>query len=66
MGGKTPKFTCRASDGRSIRVKYFDGDPQSGNREVFAEVVATRLFWALGLRRRPGVSADRELQGLSR
>jgi hypothetical protein len=48
MGGKTPKFTCRTQDGRSIRVKYFDGDPVKGNREVFAEVVATRLFWALG------------------
>jgi hypothetical protein len=48
MGGKTPKFTCRATDGRSIRVKYFDPDSQHGNREVFAEVVATRLFWALG------------------
>jgi hypothetical protein len=48
MGGKTPKFTCRTPDGRSIRVKYFNGDPATGNREVFAEVVATRLFWALG------------------
>ena len=48
MGGRTPKFTCRAADGRSIRVKYFSGDPRSGNREVFAEVVATRLFWVLG------------------
>jgi hypothetical protein len=48
MGGKTPKFTCRTPDGRSIRVKYFSGDPATGNREVFAEVVATRLFWALG------------------
>jgi hypothetical protein len=48
MGGKTPKFTCRTKDGRSVRVKYFDGNPQTGNREVFAEVVATRLFWALG------------------
>jgi hypothetical protein len=48
MGGKTPKFTCRTPDGRSIRVKYFSGDPEKGNREVFAEVVATRLFWALG------------------
>ena len=48
MGGKTPKFTCRADDGRSIRVKYFNGDPRTGNREVFAEVIATRLFWALG------------------
>ena len=48
MGGKTPKFTCRTADGRSIRVKYFDGNPMTGNREVFAEVIATRLFWALG------------------
>jgi hypothetical protein len=48
MGGKSAKFTCRTPDGRSIRVKYFDGDPVKGNREVFAEVVATRLFWALG------------------
>ena len=48
MGGKTPKFTCRTPDGRTIRVKYFDGDPAKGNREVFAEVIATRLFWALG------------------
>jgi hypothetical protein len=48
MGGKTPKFTCRTPDGRSIRVKYFSGDPATGNREVFAEGVATRLFWALG------------------
>ena len=48
MGGHTPKFTCRTADGRSVRVKYFDGDASKGNREVFAEVVSTRLFWALG------------------
>jgi hypothetical protein len=48
MGGKTTKFTCRLADGTSVRVKYFSGDPLSGNREIFAEVVATRLFWALG------------------
>jgi len=48
LGGNTPKFTCRTADGRSIRVKYFSGDPSTGNREVFAEVVATRLFWTLG------------------
>jgi hypothetical protein len=29
-------------------VKYYDGNPRGGNREVFAEVAATRLFWALG------------------
>jgi hypothetical protein len=48
MGGKTPKFTCRTAAGRLIRVKYYDGRPKTGNREVFAEVVAVRLFWALG------------------
>jgi hypothetical protein len=48
MGGRTPKFTCRTDDGRSLRVKYYSGDPATGNREVFAEVVTTRLFWALG------------------
>lgn len=46
--GRTAKFTCRTASGRSLRVKYYDGNPQTGNREVFAEVIATRLFWALG------------------
>lgn len=46
--GRTEKFTCRTSDGRTLRVKYFDGNPKTGNREVFSEVVATRLYWALG------------------
>ena len=46
--GRTEKFTCRTADGRAVRVKYFDGNPKSGNREVFSEVVATRLYWALG------------------
>ena len=31
-----------------MRVKCFDGNPKTGNCEVFAEVVATRLFRALG------------------
>jgi hypothetical protein len=47
LGGKTPKFTCRAGNGESLRFKYYDG-PQHGNREVFAELAATRLAWALG------------------
>ena len=46
--GRTAKFTCRTKAGRSLRMKYYDGNPQTGNREVFAEVIATRLFWALG------------------
>jgi hypothetical protein len=48
LGGNTPKFTCRTTEGVSIRVKYFDSHAFHGNREVFAEVVAARLFWALG------------------
>ncbi len=39
--GVNPKFNCRSASGDSIRVKY-------GSREVYAEVAATRLFWALG------------------
>lgn len=47
LGGKTPKFSCRTSDGESLRLKYYYGGGH-GNREVFAEVAATRLMWALG------------------
>jgi hypothetical protein len=48
LGGRTPKLGCRTSDGVRLRVKYFDPDGKQGNREVFAEVLATRLVWALG------------------
>jgi hypothetical protein len=48
LRGKTEKFQCRTPAGTSVRVKYYTGNPETGNREVFAEVVATRLFWALG------------------
>ena len=47
LGGKTPKFSCRTPEGESLRLKYYDGAGH-GNREVFAEVAATRLMWALG------------------
>ena len=46
LGGATEKFSCITPDGRSVRIKYYDG--HGGNREVFAEVIATRLMWALG------------------
>ena len=46
MGGKTPKFSCRTPDGKTVRVKYYGGD--GGNREVFAELAAGRTMWALG------------------
>jgi hypothetical protein len=43
MGGSTPKFTCRLPNGREIKVKY-----GRDNGEVYAEVAASRLLWALG------------------
>ncbi len=46
LGGATEKFSCRTKDGKTVRVKYYEG--HKGNREVFAEVAATRLMWALG------------------
>jgi len=48
LGGASPKFLCRTSDGRSLRIKYWDPQSQSGNREVFGVVAASRLMWALG------------------
>jgi hypothetical protein len=41
--GNSPKFHCRLPDGRVAKVKY-----GSDNGEVYAEVMATRLLWALG------------------
>jgi hypothetical protein len=48
LGGHSPKFLCTTSDGHALRVKYWDPELQSGNREVFALVAASRLMWALG------------------
>jgi hypothetical protein len=42
-GGKSPKFYCALSKHDEIKVKY-----GASNGEVFAEVAATRLLWALG------------------
>ena len=41
--GDTPKFYCRLPSGDVVKVKY-----GRDNAEVWAEVAATRLFWALG------------------
>lgn len=41
--GVTPKFKCRLPDGDDLKVKY-----GRDNGEVYAEVAATRLLWALG------------------
>ena len=42
LAGRSPKFAC-ASAGDELKVKF-----GSGNAEVYAEVAATRLLWALG------------------
>lgn len=41
--GNSPKFTCRIGPSDDVKVKY-----GSLNGEVYAEVAATRLLWALG------------------
>jgi hypothetical protein len=48
LGGKSAKFLCRTSEGRKLRLKYWDPERETGNHEVFATVAATRLMWALG------------------
>jgi hypothetical protein len=41
LDGNSPKFNCRVSDGSVVKVKY-------GHGEVEAEILGTRLLWALG------------------
>jgi hypothetical protein len=43
MSGHSPKFDCAISAEDEVKVKY-----GQANGEVYAEVVATRLLWALG------------------
>ena len=43
LSGHSPKFVCETSPGARVKVKYGEH-----NAEVFGEVLATRLFWALG------------------
>ena len=43
MAGKTPKFACVIPPDDELKVKY-----GKHNGEVYAEVAAARLFWALG------------------
>ncbi|MEQ1757304.1 MAG: hypothetical protein ABL986_03225 [Vicinamibacterales bacterium] len=43
LGGKTPKFECVLPGDDHVKVKY-----GADNGEVYAEVAATRLLWALG------------------
>ena len=43
MSGRSPKFACKLPDGTELKVKY-----GGANGEVYAEVMASRLLWALG------------------
>jgi hypothetical protein len=43
MNGHSPKFACLLSKGDEVKVKY-----GGTNGEVYGEVLATRLLWALG------------------
>jgi hypothetical protein len=43
LDGNTPKFECRIAPDDEVKAKV-----GAGNGEVFAEVAATRLLWALG------------------
>lgn len=43
LSGNTPKFACRLANGDEVKVKY-----GGTNGEVYGEVLATRLLWALG------------------
>jgi hypothetical protein len=43
MSGRSPKFTCVIPPDDEVKVKY-----GRNNGEVFAEVAASRLLWALG------------------
>lgn len=44
LGGHSKKFPCWTADKTRLKVKYGGGE----NPEIFGEVAATRLFWALG------------------
>lgn len=43
LGGRSPKFLCKLSEHDVVKVKF-----GADNGEVFGEVLATRLLWALG------------------
>ena len=45
LTGNTPKFLCAVRPDDIVKVKYGDQ-----NGEVYAEIAASRLFWALGFK----------------
>ena len=51
--GNTPKFWCQLKPGDEVKVKYGEN-----NGEVYGEVAATRLLWALGFGADTGSFSD--------
>lgn len=47
LGGMTPKFACKLPNGDVIKVKYSRED--NVNHEVYSEILASRIAWAIGL-----------------
>lgn len=45
LNGNTPKFLCEVRPDDVVKVKYGEK-----NGEVYAEIAASRLFWALGFK----------------
>ena len=45
LSGNTPKFLCEVRPDDVVKVKYGEK-----NGEVYAEIAASRLFWALGFK----------------
>jgi len=43
LGGNSPKFLCAIAENDVVKVKF-----DASNGEVYGEVLATRLLWALG------------------
>jgi hypothetical protein len=58
IGGGSKKFFCRTTEGRELRVKFWDREARRGNREVFSTVAASRLLWSLGFNAVPALSMD--------
>ncbi len=47
--GKTEKFECTLPSGEEVKVKYARvGNDEFNNKEVFSEVLGTRILWGLG------------------
>ena len=63
LGGNTSKFLCRTADGQDLRLKYWDPQSETGNREVFAMVAASRLMWALGFEAVPALPINVRCDG---